>query len=106
MFHPGTNPVIGHALIHSVGKTHALVVTDELIWLLLLNILSLKFVPTPRKSPRFTRSRISYVNRPVVHLTNHCQIYTTFLLDVHCSFFLQLFVPNESAFAFLSTSLV
>ena len=30
-------------------KTHVLVVTVELIWLLLLNILSFNFVPTPNK---------------------------------------------------------
>ena len=44
-----TNPVFGHVLIHSFDKTHALVITMELIWLLLLNILSFNFVPTPNK---------------------------------------------------------
>ena len=48
-FHLDTNPVLGHVLIHSVDKTHVLVVTVELICLLLLNILSFKFVPTPNK---------------------------------------------------------
>ena len=63
-----------------------------------LNILSFNFVATPRKSLRFTRFIRSYVNRPAVVLTNHCQSYTAFLLDVRCSklpcsIFLQLFVP-------------
>ena len=33
VFHLDTNPVLGHVLIHSVDKTHVLVVTVELIWL-------------------------------------------------------------------------
>ena len=48
-FHSDINPVFGHFLIHSFDKTHVLVVTVELIWLLLLNILSFNFVPTPNK---------------------------------------------------------
>ena len=44
-----TTPVFGHVLIHSFDKTHALVVTVELISLLLLNILSFNFVPTRNK---------------------------------------------------------
>ena len=39
----------GYVLRHSFDKTHALVVTVELIWLLLLNILSFKFAPTSNK---------------------------------------------------------
>ena len=35
-----TNPVFGQVMIHSFDKTHVLVVTVELIWLLLFNILS------------------------------------------------------------------
>ena len=84
-FHPETNPVIGHALVHSVDKTHVMVVSMKLIWLLFLNIFSFNFVPTPRKSLRFTRFRRSYVNHPVVVLTNHYQSYTAFLLDMRCS---------------------
>ena len=38
--HLDTSFVIGHALVHSVDKTHVLVVTVDLIWLLFLNILS------------------------------------------------------------------
>ena len=92
-FHSDTNPELGHAPVHFVDKTHVLVVTVELIWLLLLNILSSNFIPTPNKSLRYTRFRRSYVNYPVVVLS-----YTTFLLDVRCStwprsFFLQLLSP-------------
>ena len=49
-FHSYTNPVLGHGLIHSVDKTHILVVTVEFIWLLFLNILSFNFFLTPKKS--------------------------------------------------------
>ena len=48
-FHLHNNPVSGYVLIHSFDKTHVLVVTVELIWLLLLNILSFNFVPTSNK---------------------------------------------------------
>ena len=48
-FNSDTNPVFCHLLIHSFGKTHVLVVTMELIWLLLLNILSFNFIPTLNK---------------------------------------------------------
>ena len=101
-FHSDANPALGHVPVHSVGKTHVLVVTVELIWFLFLNILSFNSVPTPSKSLRFTLFRRSYVNRTAVFLTNHCQSYTAFYLDVRCSkwphsyfffFFLQLLVP-------------
>ena len=99
--HLDTNPVIGHALVHVLD------VTVDLIWLLFLNILSFNFFATPRKSLRFTRFIRSYVNHPAVVLTNYCQSYTAFLLNVRCSklpcsIFLQLFVPNDSAFALLN----
>ena len=104
-FHLDINPVLGHVLIHSVDKTHALVVTVELIWLLFLNILSFNFVSTLNKFRRLKRFRKSYVNRPDVVLTTHTS-YTAFLLDVRCAvqcghvpFFFQLFVPSASAFA-------
>ena len=84
-FYPDTNPAISHALVHSVDKTHVLVVAVEFIWSLFLNIFSFNFVSTPRKSFRFTRFRRTYVNRPVVILTNHCQSYTAFLLNARCS---------------------
>ena len=72
-------------LVHSVDKTHVLVVTMELIWSLLLNILSFNFVQTPNKSLKSTRLRRSYVNHSVVVLTNHCQSYTAFLVGMRCS---------------------
>ena len=49
-FHSDTNTVVCHAVIHSADKSHVLVVTVELIWLLLLSILSFNFVPTSNKS--------------------------------------------------------
>ena len=106
--HLGTSPVIGHTLVHSVDKTHVLVVTVDLIWLLFFNMLSFNFVATPKKFLRFTRFIRIYGNRPAVVVTNHCQSHTAFLLDVRCSklpcsIFLQLFVLNDSAFALLST---
>ena len=84
-FHSDTNPALGDVLFHSVNKTHVLVVTAELIWLLFLNIISLNFVLTLNESLGFTRFRGSYVNRPVFVLTNHCQSYTAFLLEVRYS---------------------
>ena len=48
-FHSDTNPVFGHVLIHSFDKTGVLVVTVELIWSLLLNIISFNFLPTSNK---------------------------------------------------------
>ena len=81
----GYQPVIGHALVHSIDKTHVLDVTVDLIWLLFLNMPFFNFVATPRKSLKFTRFIRSYVNRPAVVQTNHCQSVTAFLLDVRCS---------------------
>ena len=49
IFSFGYHHVFGHVVIHSFDKTHDLVVTVELIWLLLLNMLSFNFVPTPNK---------------------------------------------------------
>ena len=106
--HLDSNPVIAHALVHSLNKTHVLDVTVNLTWLLFLNILSFNFATTLIKSLRLTRFIRCYVNRPAVVLTNQSQSYTAFLLHVRCSklpcsIFLQLFVPNSSAFALLST---
>ena len=78
-------PILSHVLFHSVDKTHALDITVELIWLFFLNIFFFNFVLTPNKSLRFTRFRKSYVNCTAVILTNHCQSYTAFLLDLRCS---------------------
>ena len=86
--HSDTNPVFGHVLVHFVDKVLVLVAAVELIWLLFLNELSFNFVPTPNKSLRLTRS---YVNCPAVVITNHCQSYATFFLDVRCSKWLRSF---------------
>ena len=62
-------------LVHSVDKTHFLVVAVELIWLLfLIFFFFFNFFPKPNKSLRFTRFRRSYVNRTTVILNYHCQI--------------------------------
>ena len=108
-FHSDTSVVLWNVLVHYVEKSHFLVVTVELIWLFLLNILSLNFVQKPNKSLRLRKFRRSYVHRSVVVQTNHCQISTAFLVDGRCAkwpysfffffFFLRLFVPNDSAFA-------
>ena len=79
-FHLDTNPVLDHILVHSVNKTHALLVTVELVWLLLLNTVSFNLAPMPSKSFRFTRFRTSYINRTAV-----IQSHTAFLLDVQSS---------------------
>ena len=65
-FYSHTKTVFGRVLVHSVDKTHVLLVTVELIWLLFLNILSFNFVQTPNKSLMFRRFRRSYVNHLVV----------------------------------------
>ena len=106
--HLDSNPVIAHGLVHSLNKIHVLYVTVNLTWLLFLNILSFNFATTLIKSLRLTRFIRCYVNRPAVVLTNQSQSYTAFLLHVRCSklpcsIFLQLFVPNGSTFALLST---
>ena len=103
-FHLHTNLVLGHVLIHSVDKIHVLVVTVELIWFLIFNIISFIFAPTPNKFLRYKRFRKSYVKLPDVVLTYRTS-YTAFLLDVRVLFtvvmflFLQLFVANASSFA-------
>ena len=103
-FHLHTNLVLGHVLIHSVDKIHVLVVTVELIWFLIFNIIYFIFAPTPNKFRRYKRFRKSYVKLPVVVLTYRTS-YTVFLLDVRVLFtvvmflFLQLFVANASSFA-------
>ena len=43
-------PILGHVLVHSGDKSHVLVVTVELIWLMFLNIFSSNFFPTLNKS--------------------------------------------------------
>ena len=101
-------PILGHVLVHSIDKINVLILTVKLISLLFLNILIFNFVTTPNKSLRFTRSSTIYVNRTAAVLTNHCQSYiflSKLLFLLMCAVqsghvpFLQLFVPNHSAFA-------
>ena len=75
-----------HILIGLFDKTHALIVTVELIWLLLLNILSFNFAPTPNKFLLDWQDSEdikiqNYIKCPVVALINHTS-YTAFLFDV------------------------
>ena len=62
LFHSDTNLVLENVLVHPVKKNHVLFVTEELIWLLFLNILSFNFVQMPNKSLRwkwkFTESEL------------------------------------------------
>ena len=81
-FHLYTKHVPGRVLVHSVDKTHLLVVTVELIWFLFLNILSFNFFQMPDKSLRFRRFK-SYVNLHTVVPTT-VKIALLFLFDVHC----------------------
>ena len=69
-------------LVHSVNKTHLLVVPVEFIWLLFLNILSFNFVQTPNKSLRFRRFR-SYVNHFIV-VPNTVKIVLISMFYVRC----------------------
>ena len=65
--------------------THVLVVTEELIWLLFLNILSFNYVQTTNKSLRFRKFRRSYTYTSLLSFkptTMKCRLL--FLLDVHC----------------------
>ena len=107
VFHLSTNLVLGNDLLHSVGKTHVLVVTLEFIWLLFLNILSFNFVQAPNKSFKFGRFKRSYGTCPGVVPTNFCQsfalllsffIYMMSAIQSGYVSFLQLFVPSDSAF--------
>ena len=79
--HLNTSPVTGHTRVYSVDKTHFLVVTMDLIWLLFLNILSFNFVATPRKFRRFTRFIRSHVNHPAVVLTNKVTLLFCFFVQ-------------------------
>ena len=85
IFHTDTNPVFPHVLIHSFNKAHVLVVTVELIWLLLLNILSFNFVLTPNKF-LVGQIRKSLCKVPCYHSNHHYKLYSVFAWCVlHCS---------------------
>ena len=103
IFHSDTNPVLGHVLILSADKTYVPIVTVELIWLFFLNRISFKFFPIPDKSLRFTGFRRSDVNRPVVALIKFTLLFLArcTIFKVATFFFPQLFVPNDSVFAYL-----
>ena len=55
-FHPDTDLVLRHVLVHSVDKKHVMVVVVKLLtWLFSLNILFFYCVQTPSKSLKLTR---------------------------------------------------
>ena len=83
-FHSDTNLVRGNVLVHSVEKkTRVLVVTGELIWLLILNILSFNYIQTTNKSQFQKIQKKLYVHLSVIVLTNHYECRLLFLLDAH-----------------------
>ena len=94
--------MFGHVLIHSFECSGCnsgidLVVTLEYTFFLLCS-------NAEQISVRLARFRRSYVKGPAVVLTSRTS-YTAFLLDVSCavqsghvSFFLLLFVPDNSVF--------
>ena len=88
--------MLDQELVHSIDKTHVLVVTVELTWLLFLNMLS--FFPTQNKSLRLTGFRKSYVYPAVVLIKG------TLLSCLMCAAqsgnfsFLEVFVPIDCAF--------
>ena len=51
IFHTGTSLTLCHVLVHSVDKTHVLVVTVGLIWLLFLNIQIFSYLTCYRSKP-------------------------------------------------------
>ena len=85
-FHSDTNLVVGNVLVNSVEKSScSQVVTDKLIWLLFLNILSFNYVQTTNKSLRFRKFRRSYTYTSLLSFkpaTMICRLL--FLLDAHC----------------------
>ena len=90
-----------HVLIHSFDKTDVLVETVELIWLLLLNILSFNFVPTSNKFSYAGKIQKKLCNAPCCR---SIQPYKLHSVDVRCAVhsghvFLRLFVPEDSVFA-------
>ena len=90
--HSNTSLALENVLIHPVEKTHVLVVKVDLIWLLFLNILSFNFAQMPNKDSEDLEEPMYRVLMSFKPITVKVFIVTTFL-------FLQLFVPNFSAFA-------
>ena len=45
-FHSDANPILSHALVYFVDKTHVVIVTMDLIWLLFSNIVFFNFSNT------------------------------------------------------------
>ena len=90
-FHTDTNPVTAHTLVHSVDKTHVLVVTVELIWLLFFQLCS-----SSRKISQVHKS----TDKVTLLFCLMCAIQSG-----HVPFLAAVFL-NDSAFALLSTPAV
>ena len=92
-----SSPVLGHVWIRLIGKTHVLVVTMGLIWLLLLNILSFNFVATSNKVQKSQKKQCKphccHSNQPL--LFSWCALTKLGVL-----IFLHVFIPNDSAFVY------
>ena len=105
-FHLDANPALGHVLVHSVDKPHDLVVIVELIWLLSLNVLSFNFISTPNKSLLVWQDLEEAMETALLLFLVTTQVHCFFALPApRCSkwsrsFFSQLFVPKDSAFAY------
>ena len=74
-FHLDTNPELSYTLVHSVDKTHALVVTVEVIWLLFLKKISFNSLQTPNKQvykiqKKICKPHCCHSNQPLSNL--HC----------------------------------
>ena len=59
IFSFGYQPVLGHVLVPSLNKTHVLVVTVKLIWLLFFHVPSFPIREQPRKGPSWIGLRQS-----------------------------------------------
>ena len=100
LFHSDTNLSSGHVLTHSDDKTHVLVVTVELTWLLFFNALSFNFVPAPNKSlidwqdseEAMQTTLLSF--SPTTQVTLLVCLICAALFKITAFLFLQLFLPN------------
>ena len=107
--------MFGHAQIHYFDKTHVLLLSVELIWLLLLNNTFFQLCSKVEQIfVRLTRIRRSYVTCPLLILTSHTQTTQHFCLmcavlfkvgstlfkkGSNCVPFLQRFVSDDSVFS-------
>ena len=90
-FHSDTNLVVGNVLVHSGEKSScSQVVTDKLIWLLFLNILSFNYVQTTNKSLRIRKFKRSFT-----YTSYTCCRSNKPLWNVDCFFYLMRTVESD-----------